>query len=76
MKTSFENLAKLFDDEERLVVAISYATSQPIETKTSTERVKEVSEQMDKKLDVVGLSLQGTQAKILCLYEGRGQRSR
>jgi hypothetical protein len=64
VKESFNRLANLFDDEQRLVLAISYATSQRIEMKTdkielNTERVREVSEQMDKKLDIVGFSLQG-----------------
>jgi hypothetical protein len=70
VKDSFDRLSNLFDDEQRLVIAISYATSQRIEMttdmiETSTERVKEVSEQIDKKLDVVGLSLQGTKIKVL-----------
>lgn len=68
VKASFDQLAKLFDDEQRLVLAISYATTQRIEMKTdkiemSTSRVEVISEQMDKKLDVVGLSLQGKQSQ-------------
>ena len=68
VKASFDYLAKLFDDEQRLVLAISYATNQRIDKKTdkidmNAERTREVSEQVDKKLDKMSLSLQGTIAK-------------
>jgi hypothetical protein len=68
-KELFDRLEKLFDDEQRLVLAVSYATSQRIDTKTdrieiNTEQVREVSEQTDKKLEQVGLSLQGMVANL------------
>lgn len=68
VKASFDCLAQLFDDEQRLVLAISYATNQRIDKKIdridlNTERTREVSEQVEKKLDKMSLSLQGTIAK-------------
>jgi fungal STAND N-terminal Goodbye domain len=72
VKESLDRLANLVDEEQKLIHAISYATSRRIEGKATkiglvTERVKEVSEQMDKKLDVMKLSLQGMQDSILFL---------
>jgi fungal STAND N-terminal Goodbye domain len=67
VKTSFDRLSKLMDDEQRLILAISYATNQRIDRKTdkidiNTERTAELSERMEKKLDEVAFSLQGTRA--------------
>lgn len=72
VKQSFDRLASLFDDEQKLVLAISYATNQRIDEKTdkietNTVRVLAFSEQVDKKLDIMGLSLQGMESRVVSL---------
>jgi hypothetical protein len=64
VKESFSKLAKLFDDEQRLVQAITYATNQKIDKKTdeidkTTKKTLEAAVSMDTKLDDVVSGIQG-----------------
>ena len=65
VKASFDRLSKLVDDEERLVVAISYATNQRIDRKT--DKIDRDTEQMRERLDQVAFSIQGMCAWWLLL---------
>jgi hypothetical protein len=72
VKASFDQLAKLLDEEQRLVLAVSYATNQKIDKKAdkivfNTEGTREASDRMDKELEGVTLSLQGRIIKS-CIY--------
>jgi fungal STAND N-terminal Goodbye domain len=53
VKALFNHLADQFDDEQRLVLAITYATGQ---------RIEKTTEQIVQKIDIMGLSLQGMQS--------------
>jgi hypothetical protein len=64
IKRCFSKLTSLFDDEERLVLAISYMTSQKIERKNeeinrTTKETLEYSVRMDSKLDGITQSIHG-----------------
>jgi fungal STAND N-terminal Goodbye domain len=61
---SFSKLAKLLDDEQRLVQAISYATNQRVEMKVddihmTSNAVLETTAQMDARLELISLSIKG-----------------
>lgn len=68
VKGSFDKLNKLLDDEQRLVLAISYANTQRIDRRTAevdrtTAQTLQISETVDRKIDEMSLSLQATIAE-------------
>lgn len=65
VKASFSKLEMLFDDEHRLVQAITYATNQKIDKKTAdidktTKKTLETAERLDAKVDDIFSRIQGT----------------
>jgi hypothetical protein len=70
VKASFDRLAKLFDDEQRLVQAISYATNRRIEEKTdeidkNSKQTLEVTEEVQKMVEDLAISARSTENKAL-----------
>src|SRR5215469_1689 len=70
VKASFSKLANLFEDEERLISAISYATSQRIEKKTddidkTTKQTLEATEVVQKKLEDLAIDRRSSEQKAL-----------
>lgn len=72
VNTSFSKLAKLFDDEQKLVQAITYATNQKIDKMTeeidkTAKKTLKTAEHMDAKLDGLASCIQGT-LKVLLIF--------
>ena len=70
VKASFSKLAKLFEDEDRLVNAISYATGQRIEKKTdeidkTTKQTLKATEGMQKQMDDLATNKRSSEQKAL-----------
>jgi hypothetical protein len=70
VKASFSKLSKLFDDEDRLVSAISYATGQRIEKKTdeidkTTKQTLKATEGVQKKLEDLVIDKRSSEQKAL-----------
>ena len=70
VKSSFDKLRKLFEDEHALVQAITYATTQRIEEKAkdidkTTRQTLEATEEMQKKLDDLSNGARSSEVKTL-----------
>jgi hypothetical protein len=57
IKAAFDRLAKLFDDEQRLIIAISYATNQKMDKKVDV--LLDSADRMEKSLDSVNSAMLG-----------------
>jgi len=57
VKEAFDKLAKLFEDEQRLVIAISYATNQKMDKKVDS--LLDSAERMGKRLDSMNSAMLG-----------------
>lgn len=70
VKASFSKLAQLFEHEDRLVSAISYAMNQRIEKKTdeidkTTKQTLEAAEEVQKKLEDLDIAKRSSEQKAL-----------